>query len=384
MYMRIRRIFVLTLAAVAAASMAVLMAQAPSGTTPSITPNLADTDSAIKAAAELAKREAAIKNYAAPRTPWGDPDLRGVYLTATYTPLQRPPALANKPLYTEEEAVAEFKRAVEADAEVDPRTVHYDWKEYSMDAWQGGARPNLRTSLIVDPPDGRLPPNTPEAQKRREAGQAAAKQRNPAAGIQTFGNTYTRCVLGLGAIPLMRGGNPGAESAAAAAGVTAEVQIFQSPGFVTLVMQSNNDVRIIPVDGRPHISNKVRHWFGDSRGRWDGNTLVVETTNFKDRRPAVNFQGATDALTVVERFTRIAPNTMRYEYTITDPTTWTRPWSVDSEMPRVEPNLIYEFACHEQNYGVINVVRGTQIREREAIAAGRPIGGGGRGGGGGE
>ena len=382
--MRIRRIFVLTLAAVAAASMAVLMAQAPSGTTPSITPNLTDTDAAIKAAADVAKREAAMKNYTAPRTPWGDPDLRGVYLTATYTPLQRPPALANKAFYTEEEAVAEFKRAVEADAEVDPRTVHYDWKEYSMDAWQGGARPNLRTSLIVDPPDGRLPPNTPEAQKRREAAQAAAKQRNPAAGIQTFGNTYTRCVLGLGAIPLMRGGNPGAESAAAAAVVTAEVQIFQSPGFVTLVMQSNNDVRIIPVDGRPHISNKVRHWFGDSRGRWDGNTLVVETTNFKDRRPAVNFQGSTDALTVVERFTRIAPNTMRYEYTITDPTTWTRPWSVDSEMTRVEPNLIYEFACHEQNYGVINVVRGTQIREREAIAAGRPIGGGGRGGGGGE
>ena len=382
--MRIRRIFVLTLAAVVAASMAVLMAQAPSGTTPSITPNLTDTDAAIKAAADVAKREAAMKNYTAPRTPWGDPDLRGVYLTATYTPLQRPPALANKAFYTEEEAVAEFKRAVEADAEVDPRTVHYDWKEYSMDAWQGGARPNLRTSLIVDPPDGRLPPITPEAQKRREAAQAAAKQRNPAAGIQTFGNTYTRCVLGLGAIPLMRGGNPGAESAAAAAGVTAEVQIFQSPGFVTLVMQSNNDVRIIPVDGRPHISNKVRHWFGDSRGRWDGNTLVVETTNFKDRRPAVNFQGSTDALTVVERFTRIAPNTMRYEYTITDPTTWTRPWSVDSEMPRVEPNLIYEFACHEQNYGVINVVRGTQIREREAIAAGRPIGGDGRGGGGGE
>jgi hypothetical protein len=380
----VRKLFVLTLVAVAAASMAVVMAQAPSSGAKPLAQELTNTDAAIKAAAELAKREAATKDYTVPRTPWGDPDLRGVYLTATYTPLQRPPALANKPLYTEEEAVAAFKQAVESDAEVDPRTVHYDWKEYSMDAWQGGARPNLRTSLIVDPPDGRLPPVTPEAQKRRETAQAAAKQRNPAAGIQTFGNTYTRCVLGLGAIPLMRGGNPGADSAAAAAGVTAEVQIFQSPGFVTLVMQSNNDVRIIPVDGRPHLSNKVRHWFGDSRGRWDGNTLIVETTNFKDRRPAVNFQGATDGLVVVERFTRIAPNTMRYEYTMTDPATWTRPWSVDSEMPRVEPNLIYEFACHEQNYGVINVVRGTQIREREAIAAGRPVGGGGRGGGGGE
>ena len=159
----VRRILVVTLAAVAAASMAVLMAQAPSGTTPSIAQTLTDTDAAIKAAADVAKREAAMKNYTAPRTAWGDPDLRGVYLTATYTPLQRPPALANKPFYTEEEAVAEFKRAVEADAEVDPRTVHYDWKEYSMDAWQGGARPNLRTSLIVDPQDGRLPPVTPAA-----------------------------------------------------------------------------------------------------------------------------------------------------------------------------------------------------------------------------
>ena len=373
----VRRVVVATAVAVVAVLVTSLLAQAPKPAAP----NLSDTDSAIKAAAELAKREAATKNFTPGRTAWGDPDLRGVYLTATYTPLQRPPELGNKALYTEEEALAEFKRAVEADAEVDPRTVHYDWKEYSMDAWQGGARPNLRTSLIVDPPDGRLPPTTPEAQKRREAAQAAAKQRNPAAGIQTFGNTYTRCVLGLGAIPLMRGGNPGAESAAAAAGVTAEVQIFQSPGYVTLVMQSNNDVRIIPLDGRPHLSQKVRHWFGDSRGRWEGNTLVVETTNFKDRRPAVIFQGATPALQIVEKFTRIAPNTLRYEYTMTDPNTWTRPWSVDSEMPRVEPNLIYEFACHEQNYGVINVVTGTQIREREAIAAGRPLGSAGRAGG---
>ena len=355
----------------AVVSTAVLLAQAPSGTQ-SLDPTLTDTDAAIKAAADRARREAEMKNWTAPRTPWGDPDLRGVYLTATYTRLQRAPELANKPLYTEEEALAAFKLAVEADAEVDPRTVHYDWKEYSMDAWQGGARPSLQTSLIVDPPDGRLPPLTPEAQQRREMAAAAAKKRNPAAGILTFGNTYTRCVLGLGAAPLVRGGNPGAESAAAAAGVTAEVQLFQSPGYVVLAMQSNNDVRIIPVDGRPHLPEKVRQWYGSSRGRWEGNTLVVETANFNDRRPGANFQGSTDALQLVERFTRTAPNTMRYEYTMTDPKTWTRPWSVDSEIPRVEPSLIYEFACHEQNYGLINVVQGTQIREREA-AAGGPV-----------
>ncbi|OFW00457.1 MAG: hypothetical protein A3I61_04975 [Acidobacteria bacterium RIFCSPLOWO2_02_FULL_68_18] len=374
----LRSVLGVMLAAMSAASVAVVMAQAPSGATPTL--NLDNTDAAIKAAADAAKRDAALKNYAPPRTAWGDPDLRGVYLTATYTPLQRPPELANKPLYTEEEAVAAFKKAVEADAEVDPRTVHYDWKEYSMDAWQGGARPSLQTSLIIDPPDGRLPPLTPEAQERRQLAAAAAKKRSPAAGILTFGNTYTRCILGLGAGPLVRGGNPGADSAAAAAGVTAEVQIFQSPGYVTLVMQSNNDVRIIPLDGRPHVSDKIRHWYGDPRGRWDGNTLVVETTNWKDRRPSVNFQGATDAMHLVERFTRIAPETMQYEYTMTDPKTWTRPWTARGEMPRVEPNLLYEFACHEQNYGMINVVRGTQIREREAASGGRPApqrGGGG-------
>jgi hypothetical protein len=368
-----RSVLGVTVAAVAAASAVALLAQAPAPSKPGL--NLNDTDAAIRAAADAAKRDAAMKNYAAPKTAWGDPDLRGVYLTATYTPLERPAELKDKPLFTEEEAVAAFKRAVEADAEVDPRTVHYDWKEYSMDAWQGGARPSLQTSLVVDPPDGRLPSRTPEAVQRREAAQAAAKKRNPAAGIMTFGNTYTRCVLGLGAAPLVRGGNPGAESAAAAAGVTAEVQVFQSPGYVTLVMQSNNDVRIIPLDQRPHVPDQIRQWYGDSRGRWDGNTLVVETTNWKDRRPGVNFQGSTDSLHLVERFTRIAPNTLRYEYTVTDPKTWTRPWSVDSEMPRVEPNLIYEFACHEQNYGVINVVRGTQIREREGASAPRAGGG---------
>jgi hypothetical protein len=291
-------------------------------------------------------------------------------MTATYTPLQRPVELGTKAFYTEEEAVAQFKKAVESDAEVDPRTVHYDWKEYSMEAWQGGATPNLRTSLIVDPTDGRLPALTPDAQKRRAAAAAAAKQRNPAAGVRTFGNLYTRCVLGLGAVPLVRGGNPGADSAAAAAGVTAEALFFQSPGYLTIVMQSNNDVRIIPVDGRPQVPAQVRHWLGESRGRWEGNTLVVETTNFNNKAPATNFQGSTDALQVIERFTRVGPNTVRYQYTISDPNTWTQPWSVDTTMPRVDPSMLYEFACHEQNYGLINVVTGTQIREREAAARG--------------
>lgn len=339
----------------------VLTAQAPSGTK-AFDPTTTNTDAAIKAAAEAAKAAAAVRNWTPSRTPWGDPDLRGYWLLATYTPLERPAALGDKAFYTEEEAIAAFKKAVEADAAVDPRTVHYDWKEYGMDAWQAGAKPNMRTSLIVDPPDGRVPALTAAAQQRRAAAAAAAKVRSPLAGIRTFGNTYTRCILGLGAAPLVRGGNPGSDSAAAAAGVTAESHLVQSPGYVVIVTQSNNDVRIVPLDGRPHLPERVRPWWGDSRGRWDGDTLVVETTNFKDRTPAVNFQGSTHALNLVERFTRIGPNTLRYEYTVSDPNTWTKPWSVEAPLPRVDPPL-YEFACHEQNYGVMNVVRGTQVLE---------------------
>ena len=373
--MRILRLVgVMVLGAAAAVSLAVVNAQAPSGTKP-VDATTVDPDAAIKTAAERMRAEAAaLKNWKVGRTPWGDPDLRGVWHLATYTPLQRPAHLADKPLYTEEEALAAFKRAVEADAEVDPRTVHYDWKEYSMDAWQGGARPNLHTSLIVDPPDGRLPPLTDAARQRQAARAAAAKQRNPEVGIQIFGNflsTYTRCIIGQSSVPLIQGGNPGANPEDLAASVTAEALLFQSPGYVTLVHQSNNDVRIIPLDGRPPASSNIRHWWGDARGRWEGDTLVVETTNFRDRAPAPNMFGTTDGLRVVERFTRVAPNTMRYQYTLNDPNTWTKPWSAEADLPRVEPTVMYEFACHEQNYGVINVVRGAQIREREAAAASR-------------
>jgi len=356
---------------VAAVSLAVVRAQAPSGTTV-VDSTTVDPDAAIKAAAARMRAEAeARKNWTVPRTPWGAPDLRGVWHLATYTPLQRPQHLADKPFYTEEEAIAAFRRAVEADAEVDPRSVHYDWKEYSMDAWQGGARPSLRTSLIVDPPDGRLPPLTDAAKQRQAARAAAAKLRNPEVSILTFGNflsTYTRCIIGQTAVPLIQGGNPGANPEDLAASVTAEALFFQTPGYMTIVHQSNNDVRIIPLDGRPPLPSSIRHWWGDARGRWEGNTLVVETTNFKDRTPAPNMYGSSDGLRVVERFRRIAPNTIRYEYTLTDPNTWTRPWSAEADLPRVEPMVMYEFACHEQNYGVINVVRGAQIREREAVA----------------
>ena len=321
-------------------------AQAPSGTK-DFHPTTTNTDAAIAAAAEAAKTAAAARaNWKAPRTPWGDPDLRGYYLNLSYTPLERPAALGDKALYTEQEAIAAFKKAVEADAEVDPRTVHYDWKEYGMDAWQSPVRPNLRTALIVDPPDGRVPALTPEA-KARTAGRARGND------VRSRG-LYERCVTGNQGPPRLPLNHD------------AESQITQTPGYVVLLMQSNSDVRIIPLDGRPHLPPKVRQWMGDSRGRWDGNTLIVETTNFHPER---DWRGSTVGLHLVERLTLVDPKTLQYEFTVTDPTTWTRPWTVDVSWPRIEPAL-YEFACHEQNYGLMNVVKGAQIRE---AAGGAPV-----------
>lgn len=328
-------------------------AQAPSGTR-DFHPTTTSTDAAIKAAAETARAAAAARaNWKAPRTPWGDPDLRGYWLSLSYTPLERPRELGDKALYTEDEALAAFKKAVEADAEVDPRTVHYDWKEYGMDAWQSPVRPNLRTGLIIDPPDGRIPALTPDGRKRREA--AARGITVPSRGL------YERCVTGNQGPPRVPGNHD------------AESQIIQSPGYVILLMQSNSDVRIIPVDGRPHLPQTVRHWLGDSRGRWDGDTLVIETTNFHPQR---EWRGSAGNMHLVERLRLVDARTIDYTFTVTDSTTWSRPWTAEVPWPRIEPGM-YEFACHEQNYGVINVVRGAQIRAREN--GGRPAreGGGG-------
>jgi hypothetical protein len=322
-------------------------AQAPSGTK-SFDATVTDPDAAIKAAAEEAKAAAAAENsnWTPPRTPWGDPDLQGYYLSLSYTPLERPAALAGRPFYSEEEAVTAFRKAVEADAEVDPRTVHYDWKEYGMDSWQSPVRPNRRTALIVDPPDGRIPPLTPAAQKQRAAGGVVR-----GSDVRTRG-LYERCVTGNQGPPRLPFNHD------------SESQIVQTPGYVVLLMQSNHDVRIIPLDGRPHLPQNIGLWLGDARGHFEGNTLVVETTNFHKQR---DWRGSTDDMRLVERFTRVDPKTIRYEFTVTDPTTWTKPWSVEVPWPRIEPPL-YEFACHEQNYGLMNVVKGAQIREAEAAA----------------
>jgi len=341
-----------------------------------------DPQAAIKAAAAAFKQAKPLDNFAPKKTAWGDPDISGTYLTATYTPLQRPERLKDKPLFTEDEAINELARVIGQDAEVDPRNVHYDWKEYGMDGWQSPIRPSLRTSLIVDPPNGRIPPLTAEAEKRRADRAAAARLRAPEVAVRTLASTYTRCITGNAAGgPLVRGGNPDpVNTTGSEAGVTAEIELLQSPGYAAIITQSGSDVRIIPLDGRPVPPANVRTWLGISRGHWEGNTLVVVTTNFNDKTPATNFQGSTENLKMTERFTLVNPTTIKYEYTMEDPHTWTRPWSAEAFMPKIPPG-IFEFACHESNYGVFNVVKGAQTREDELVKQGKPIGAAGGGGG---
>lgn len=322
-----------------------VMAQAQSGKAP--TPNELSGGTATTSLVWDPEAPPA-PGWTAPRTPWGDPDLQGYYLNTGYTPLERPVALKDKALYTKDEAIAVFRKTVAQDAEADPKAIHYDWKEFGMDAWQSPVRPNRRTSLIVDTPDGRVPPRTPEALKRRA--DAMAYERAKGLDVRSTGNLYTRCIVGIGGPPRIPTGQ------------TTESQIFQTPGYVMIHSQANNDVRIIPLDKRPHLPSNMTSWLGDARGRFEGNTLVVETINFHPERAWMG--GATSGMHLVERFTLVDAKTLKYEFTVTDPATWTRPWSLEAPIPRIAAPL-YEFACHESNYGLINWAKAAQIREAE-------------------
>ena len=282
-----------------------------------------------------------------PRTPWGDPDLTGYWLNVAYVPLERPADLAGKPLYTEEEAITAFVRWATRDASVDPATVHYDWTEFGMDNWQSPIRPNLRTSLVVDPPNGRVPPLTPEGQARLE--QQARRHTLESRGL------YERCIQGNQGPPRV----PFLQN-------TGQSQIVQTPEAVILITQANSDVRIIRLAETSPPPPGVRSWLGESRGRWEGDTLVIETTNFHHGR---KWDGSAGNLHLEERLTRVAGDTILYEATMTDPTTWEVPWSIEVPWPMMEPPGLFEFACHEQNYGIINVLRGARVRAAEYEAA---------------
>ena len=312
---------------------------------------------------------AAAKTWTPPRTADGRPDLQGLWTMATFTPLERPAHLAGKEFFTEEEA-AELRQLFTAEG-VDPlarsaineedeeqrrkllrqskESIHYD-----NAIWLGTTRPkglsSRRTSLIVDPPDGRIPPLTPEAQER-------AADRAAARGFDSHETRplAERCIVWRHEGPPML--PPSYNDV---------LQIFQAPEYVAILQEMNNNgVRIIPLDGRPHLPANIRQFPGDSRGRWEGDTLVVDTTNFTNK---THFRGSSEALHVVERFTRVDADTILYEFTVEDPTSWTKPWSAEIPMMKTEGPL-YEYACHEGNYDLSNILSIARTLEKEAEAA---------------
>ncbi len=297
------------------------------------------------------------------RTAWGDPDLQGVYTFATITPLQRPDDVAGRALLTAEEAASFEERTALERVDRPPRpgdtgTYNRFWVDYGTRVV--GTR---RTSLIVDPPDGRLPPLAPAAQARNAARRAAGPQ--PPAGHEDLSIT-DRCIMGFNAGP------PFVPSA-----YNNTVQLFQTPGHVVILNEMIHDARIVPLDGRPHLDDGLRQWLGDSRGRWEGATLVVETTNFtsgRDMTRGVNIwryvdpRGAVATSRLVERFTRVDDGTLSYEFTIDDPGTWTSPWTATFPLTDIDGEL-FEYACHEGNYSAANILAGARADERRRESA---------------
>jgi hypothetical protein len=302
-----------------------------------------------------AAKSAVSKNI--PRTPDGHPDLEGVWTNSSLTPLERIPQFEGKQTVTEAEATAYEKQNLEQNnrdrrdggAEAD---VGRAYNELWFDRGSRLARVDgsVRTSFIVDPPDGKIPPLTPEAQKRMEAVRAHARL-HPADEPKDR-SLAERCVYWATSGPPML---PGPYNNL--------YQIYQTPQYVMIQSEMIHETRVIPLDGRPHLAANIRKWMGDSVGHWEGDTLVVDTTNFTDLNP---FPGAQN-LHVIERITRTDEDTILYEFTVEDPGMWTRPWSGEVPIKKLSGQL-YEYACHEANYGLANTLRGARVAEAEAAA----------------
>ena len=309
------------------------------------------------AAASAATPSAPAKPWTVRRTPDGQPDLQGYWTNSTYTPLQRPKEVT-KEFYTREEALENMKRTAETEAELtEPGTiadVHYDFTQFGLDKSQSPMALNLRTSLIVDPPDGRIPPMTAEGQKRAAERLAARKRAGAPTDAAQNQSLQVRCILMYRAGPPMLGQL-----------YQNNYQITQAPGYVMILVEMVHDARIIPLDGRAPLPSNVRQWMGSPRGRWEGETLVIETTNFTNKTA---FQGSSEDMHLTERFTRVAEDILRYQFTVDDPATWSRPWS--AEVPwKLTEGPIFEHACHEGNYGLYNTLAGARAEERAAAAA---------------
>ena len=275
------------------------------------------------------------------RTPWGDPDLQGMWSYASLTPLQRPLALGDREFYTPEEARRLNLAATEEtdDAPGDTGTYNVEWFD------RGEVSPNLRTSLIVDPPDGRLP--LTDAARRRLAEERAYREEHPADSWLDR-TPWDRCITYHGVPPISTGYNN-------------TYQIVQNEDYVAIYVENIHDVRLIPLDGRPPLHENIRQWNGDSRGHWEGDTLVVVTRNYSDKT-VLRFPSSRN-LIAVERFTRVSEDLIDYEFTIEDPDTYSRPWRAVRPMPALQDYTIFEYACHEGNYAMANILRGARAQE---------------------
>jgi hypothetical protein len=285
--------------------------------------------------------------FVVPRTAWGDPDLQGQWNSQTSTPLERPVSgeLANRDTVSEEEAEAleaeHLARGDRPPAAGDPGTYNSFW-------FDRGKR-LTRTSLILDPPDGRVPAYTAAAEQRLAAERAERATRGPADSYADL-PIWTRCIT--------RGWN------GIGSNYSSNTQIFQSPGYVVILQELIHEPRIIPLDGREGLPPDVQQWLGVSRGRWDGDTLVVETRNFD---PRSSYRGSSPQLLLVERFTRRSADEIDYRFTMRDPATYVREWTVGRPMRREAANLtIFEYACHEGNIAMTGILAGARREEREA------------------
>jgi hypothetical protein len=315
---------------------------------------------------------AAAQSSTGTQMPWGDPDLQGVWDYRTITPLERPGDQADKEFLTEEEAAGLEQDILERNARLLTRSPEATSASDQVDRREDGtpgfynnfwldrgttAVGTRRTSLVVAPPDGRLPQLTPEAQRWADSAEARriAEVRRGARPAQSWTDLDAgdRCIQHAKAGPPISVG-----------GYNNNVQLFQAPGYVALLNEQNHDVRIIPLDGRPHVGSQISQWMGDSRGRWEGETLVVETVQFNGKHDQIGrpLLSTGENLSLVERFTRTDPDVLLYEFTVTDPTIWVSPWAVELPMKR-NPDLIYEFACHEGNYGLYNIMAGSRTEE---------------------
>ncbi|HEX5045637.1 MAG TPA: hypothetical protein VFX89_00820 [Gammaproteobacteria bacterium] len=309
--------------------------------------------------------------YRAPRTSWGDPDLAGKWPSTNMAgvPLQRPESFGTRNVLND----AEFaERQAQAARQVAEDNADFDFEHPSVPFGQigGGQSPpqhwfergetQRQASLIVDPPDGRLPALTAAAQKREA--DRRSNTRTPPASYTDF-SLYERCITrGLIGSVMPGGYNNGN-------------QIFQAPGYVTIVNEMIHESRVVPLDGRPYASPAIRSFLGDSRGRWEGDTLVVETKNVADRPGlGMNDTGASPALTITERFTRTGDATLRYRVTVDDPMTWTAPFTLQFTLDRDDDYGMFEYACHEGNHALRNILSGARASERaNGDAAPRPL-----------